>query len=82
MAAHSSVLAWRIPWTEATVHRVTRSQTQPKGLSTFVSTQHAHVCPGATAEVKSPAHPQRAWVLVGDTGLVLRAFTGFGDKRG
>ena len=30
MAAHSSILAWRIPWTEepgATVHGVTKSQT-------------------------------------------------------
>ena len=30
MATHSSILAWRIPWTEdpggATVHRVTKSQ--------------------------------------------------------
>ena len=42
MAAHSSVLAWRIPWTEATVHGVTRSQTQPRGLSTFVFT-HMHM---------------------------------------
>ena len=31
MAAHSSILAWRIPWTEepggATVHGVTKSST-------------------------------------------------------
>ena len=27
MATHSSILAWRIPWTEATVHEVTKSQT-------------------------------------------------------
>ena len=31
MAPHSSILAWRIPWTEesggATVHRVAQSQT-------------------------------------------------------
>ena len=29
MAAHSIMLAWRIPWTEepGTVHRVTRSRT-------------------------------------------------------
>jgi len=32
MAAHSSILAWRIPWTEepvawATVHGITKSQT-------------------------------------------------------
>ena len=34
MAAHSSFLPWRIPWTEgpgqATVHRVAKSQTQLK----------------------------------------------------
>ena len=37
MATHSSILAWRIPWTEgwATVHRVTKSQTQLKQLSTY-----------------------------------------------
>ena len=28
MATHSSILAWRIPWTEATVHGVSKSQTQ------------------------------------------------------
>ena len=38
MATHSSILAWRIPWTEepggrATVHRVAKSQTQLKQLS-------------------------------------------------
>ena len=28
MATHSSILAWKIPWTEKpTVHRVTKSQT-------------------------------------------------------
>ena len=28
MAAHSSILAWRIPWTEATVHGVAKSWTR------------------------------------------------------
>ena len=27
MATHSSILAWRIPWTEAGVHRVSKNQT-------------------------------------------------------
>ena len=27
MATHSSILTWRIPWTERTVHGVTKSQT-------------------------------------------------------
>ena len=36
MATHSSILAWRIPWTEEpwTVHRVAESQSQLKQLST------------------------------------------------
>ena len=39
MAAHSSILAWRSPWTEepgwpATVHGVAQNQTQLKQLST------------------------------------------------
>ena len=38
-ATHSSIIAWRIPWTEdpgglCTVHSITKSQTQPKQLST------------------------------------------------
>ena len=40
MATHSSILAWRIPWTEgawqATVHRVTQSWTQLKRLGTHI----------------------------------------------
>ena len=27
MATHSSILAWRIPWTGATVHGIAKSQT-------------------------------------------------------
>ena len=38
IATHSSILAWRIPWTEepggATVYRVTENQTQLKRLRT------------------------------------------------
>ena len=45
MAAHSSILAWRIPWAVepggATVHWAVKSQTQLKRLST-------HVCPVST----------------------------------
>ena len=28
MATHSSILAWRIPWTEEPVHEVAKSQTR------------------------------------------------------
>ena len=40
-ATHSSILAWRIPWTgvwQVTIHRVAKSQTQLKQLST-----HAYI---------------------------------------
>ena len=43
-AAHSSVLAWRIPWTQeldATVHGVTKGRTQLKQLSARAHT-HTH----------------------------------------
>ena len=33
MAMHSSIHAWRIPWTEDIVHRVTESWTQLNRLS-------------------------------------------------
>ena len=40
MATHSSILAWRIPWTEgvwqATVHGVTKSQTQLNDFHFFL----------------------------------------------
>ena len=44
MATLSSIVAWRIPWTEepggATVHRVTKNQTQLKQLSTHTLKPH------------------------------------------
>ena len=43
MATHSSILAWRIPWTEepgwATVHGIAKSQTR---LSDFIFSFHFH----------------------------------------
>ena len=40
MATHSSILAWRIPWTRgawwSTVHRVAKSLTRLKPLSTNI----------------------------------------------
>ena len=45
MATHSSILAWRIPWTEepwrTTVHRVIQSQIWLKWLSMYVCTTKA-----------------------------------------
>ena len=42
MATHSSILAWRIPWTEEpgglhVVHRVTKSQTRLSDYTFFLS---------------------------------------------
>ena len=42
MATHSSILAWRIPWTEkpsGLVHKVTKSRTQ---LKLFKADTHTH----------------------------------------
>ena len=39
MAPHSSTLAWKIPWMEAVVHGVTKSQIR---LSDFTFTFHFH----------------------------------------
>ena len=39
MATHSSTLAWKIPWTEAAVHGVSKSWTR---LSNFPFTFHFH----------------------------------------
>ena len=38
MATHSSIPAWRIPWTKAEVHSISQSQTRLEQLST-----HAHM---------------------------------------
>ena len=37
VATHSRILAWRIPWTEATVHGVAESDTT-EGISTHACT--------------------------------------------
>ena len=37
MATHSSILAWRTPWTEDTVHTVLKSWTRLKQLSRQVA---------------------------------------------
>ena len=37
MATHSSILAWRIPWTEAAVYRVAENQTQLSELKKNLS---------------------------------------------
>ena len=37
MATHSSTLAWKIPWMEATVHEVTKSQTRLSDFTSFLA---------------------------------------------
>ena len=50
MATHYNIFAWRIPWTEesgwATVHRVTKSQTQLSDLAAAVGEfeDRDHLC--------------------------------------
>ena len=38
MATHSSILAWRIPWTEGAWYRVAKGLTQLKRLSRYTQT--------------------------------------------
>ena len=56
MATHSSILAWRIPWTEeqAIVHGVTKSWTPLKRLSM----QFKNLLPGTSASKLVPASNQ------------------------
>ena len=59
MATHSSILAWRIPWTEELggLHGVAKSQTRlgpahpPTGCNQVVVANQVlfHTCPSATA---------------------------------
>ena len=37
MATHSSSLAWKIPWMEATVHEVAKSQTRLSDFTSFLA---------------------------------------------
>ena len=39
MAIHSSTIAWKVPWTEATVHGVAKSQTQLSNFTYLLTTQ-------------------------------------------
>ena len=46
MATHSSILAWKIPWTESlagTVHGVTKSWTQLSDFTYFPGEQEASI---------------------------------------
>ena len=60
MATHSSILAWKIPWTEepgrVTICRVAKSQTRPKQLSTHI----------AQRDVESQAAGTQTGRLVGE----------------
>ena len=38
MAIHSSILAWRVPWTEGAWYRVAKGLTQLKQLSMYTHT--------------------------------------------
>ena len=69
MATHSSVLAWRIPWTKepggATVHEVTKSRTRLRAQHTHT---HTHNEPQLQlkeiVKVKIPLHVGRAWTII------------------
>ena len=89
MATHSSILAWRTPWTWAwwaTVHRVARSGTWLKWLSTHASTYTCtrikscccscwpSITPWKKFRVDSRNETFCAWGKTGRTGLHMGIF--------
>ena len=59
VATHSSNLAWRIPWTEATVHGVAKSQTRltNTGIHTHLHVEvqaHRYICLPVTQNCLGP----------------------------
>ena len=63
MAPHSSTLAWKIPWMEAVVHGVTKSQIR---LSDFTFTFHFHalekeMATHSTCSCLENSRDRRAW---------------------
>ena len=51
MATHSSILAWRISWTEESVHGVAKSQTQHSDYDYYYS---YFLCVGWTVSLSRP----------------------------
>ena len=51
MTTHSSFLAWKIPWTEATVHRALQSFAKLQRAATTEATEHAHMYQWVTHRV-------------------------------
>ena len=66
VATHSSILAWRIPWTEEpgglrTVHGFAKSQTRPKRFSTHGGGGRGAVgSQGPSAQLLGAIHPVRS----------------------
>ena len=55
MATHSSILAWRIPWTE-----------EPGGLQSLEKqrVRHNSATEGVLKESKGQMHPKKAWFII------------------
>ena len=65
MATHSSILAWKIPWTEEPkVHRVTKSQN-----TTEVFNTHTHTSSISSFVAHSPLPLQSTLQLSGTTWI-------------
>ena len=67
MATHSSILAWRIPWTEepggAIVHTVAKSQTQLKQLNKHRTHAHSSAHPFCAAADTKAEQRGRGWMV-------------------
>ena len=67
MATHSSILAWRIPWTEepgGLLHGVAQSQTQLKRLSMHACTGEGNGTPLQCSCLENPRDRGAWWAAV------------------
>ena len=74
MAIHSSILAWRVPWTEGAWYRVAKGLTQLKRLSMYTHTRRGLGFPGGSAVKNPPAN-------AGDLGLILGLGKSAGERN-
>ena len=77
MATHSSILAWRIPWTEEPVHSITKSRTQLKWPSTQVRCSQRQAVIQQQSNWQKMVKSRGTWGCCGhDQELALGGFSG------
>ena len=62
METHSSTLAWKIPWMEATAHGVAKSQTQLSDFTTIIHNLIIKGCPAQKNKLLQKEIINRKWL--------------------